>query len=260
VSNQVLAGKRTIVTGAANGIGQATARLFASEGALVALFDIDAVGGQGIRTDIVESGGTAIFLQVDMTDPAGVDTVMNEVRARFEGIDVLVNVVGGSGRQWGDGPTADCTVEGWRRTVDLNLTSVFLGCKFAIPHLLNQKRSVILNIASVLGIVGGDADFATHAYATSKGAIISLTRSIAAYYAPQGLRANVIAPGLIATKMSRRALSNTHIRARLSELQPLTGDFGQPEDVAHAALYLASDAAKFVTGALLTVDGGWTTV
>jgi NAD(P)-dependent dehydrogenase (short-subunit alcohol dehydrogenase family) len=110
----------------------------------------------------------------------------------------------------------------------------------------------------VLGLVGGDEDFATHAYAASKGAVISLTRSIASYYAPRGIRANVICPGLIATPMSQRAQESDHIRARLPQLQPLTGDFGSPQDVAQAALYLASDASSFVTGAVLTVDGGWT--
>ena len=107
-------------------------------------------------------------------------------------------------------------------------------------------------------MVGGDEDFATHAYASSKGAVISLTRSIASYYAPHGIRANVICPSLIATPMSQRAQESEQIRARLPQLQPLTSDFGTPEDVAQAALYLASDESSFVTGAVLTVDGGWT--
>jgi NAD(P)-dependent dehydrogenase (short-subunit alcohol dehydrogenase family) len=124
--------------------------------------------------------------------------------------------------------------------------------------MLQQGHGVIVNVASVLGLVGGDDDFATHAYATSKGATISLTRSIASYYAPRGIRANVICPGLIATPMSRRAQESEHIHSRLTQLQPLTGDFGSPQDVANAALYLASDASLFVTGAVLTVDGGWT--
>ena len=124
--------------------------------------------------------------------------------------------------------------------------------------MLTQGRGVIVNVSSVLGMVGGDDDFATHAYATSKGAVISLTRSIASYYAPHGIRANVICPGLIETPMSKRAQESEQIRARLAQLQPLTSDFGSPEDVAHAALYLASDASSFVTGAVLTVDGGWT--
>ena len=145
------------------------------------------------------------------------------------------------------------------RVIDVNLNGVFYGMRYKIPAMLKTGGGAIVNLSSVLGLVGGDADFATHAYAASKGGIISLTRSIAAYYAPQRIRANVICPGLIATPMSQRAQANAAIRARLHELQPLTGEFGQPIDVAQAALYLASDQAKFVTGAVLTVDGGWTT-
>jgi NAD(P)-dependent dehydrogenase (short-subunit alcohol dehydrogenase family) len=110
----------------------------------------------------------------------------------------------------------------------------------------------------VLGMVGGDEDFATHAYAASKAGIIGLSRAMAAYYAPRGLRVNVIAPGLIATPMSRRAQESEQIRGRLAQLQPLTGAMGLPEDVAAAAAYLASEDARFVTGVVLPVDGGWT--
>jgi NAD(P)-dependent dehydrogenase (short-subunit alcohol dehydrogenase family) len=124
--------------------------------------------------------------------------------------------------------------------------------------MLVQGSGVIVNVSSVLGLIGGDEDFATHAYASSKGAVISLTRSIASYYAPRGIRANVICPSLIATPMSQRAQEDEHIRSRLPRLQPLTGDFGAPKDVAHAALYLSSDESSFVTGSILTVDGGWT--
>jgi NAD(P)-dependent dehydrogenase (short-subunit alcohol dehydrogenase family) len=130
-------------------------------------------------------------------------------------------------------------------------------CKFAIPEMLKRGGGSIINLSSVLGIVGGDADFATHAYAASKAGIIGLTRSIATYYARDHIRANVICPGLIATPMSQRAQESEAIRARLADLQPLTGDFGQPADVAHAALYLASEQARFVTGVVLPVDGGW---
>jgi NAD(P)-dependent dehydrogenase (short-subunit alcohol dehydrogenase family) len=139
-----------------------------------------------------------------------------------------------------------------------NLTSVFLMCKYTLPWLLRTKGGAIINLSSVLGLVGGDEDFATHAYAASKSAIIGLSRAMAAYYAPRGIRVNVIAPGLIATAMSARAQNDPHILSRLSQLQPLTGQMGQPEDVAGAAAYLASDDARFVTGTVLTVDGGWT--
>ena len=163
---------------------------------------------------------------------------------------------GGSGRRFGDGPVDECTDEGWDATLELNLTSVFLVCRHAVPVLRAGGGGAIVTVASVLGLVGGDRDFATHAYAASKGAVISLTRSMAVTYAADGIRCNVVCPGLIATPMSARAQGDPAIRARLAELQPLTGDFGRAEDVAEAVVYLAG--AQFVTGTVLTVDGGWT--
>lgn len=236
--------KIAIVTGGASGIGLATAALFVDEGAHAIVFDINASG-----TDSV---------QVDVTSASEVETAVKNVTTKYGRLDILVNVAGGSGRKWGDGPTDSCTLEGWEKTLALNLNSVFYCCKYGLQVMLNQKQGVVVNVSSVLGMVGGDDDFATHAYATSKGGIISLTRSIASYYAPHEIRANVICPGLIATSMSQRAQESGHIRSRLSQLQPLTGNFGTPKDVAHAALYLASQESSFVTGAVLTVDGGWT--
>jgi NAD(P)-dependent dehydrogenase (short-subunit alcohol dehydrogenase family) len=247
-----------IVTGGAGGIGRATARLFAQEKALVAIVDRDETGGQQTVEEIQANGGRAIFVRADVSLAQDMEAAIARTVQEFGRLEVIFNGAGLSGRQWGDGPTADCTEEAWDRVLAINLKSVFLGCKYAIPEMLKAGGGAIVNLSSVLGLVGGDADFATHAYAASKGGIISLTRSIAAYYAPQKIRANVICPGLIATPMSQRAQANKAIRRRLSELQPLTGDFGQPIDVAQAALYLASDQAKFVTGAVLTVDGGWT--
>ena len=239
-----LQGKIAIVTGGASGIGLATAQLFTSEGARVVSFDIESS-----RID---------FQYVDVTSAPQVEAAIRNVVDNYGRIDVLVNIAGGSGRRWGDGPTDSCTLEGWERTLALNLDSVFYCCKYALQAMLAQAHGAIVNVSSVLGMVGGDADFATHAYASSKGAVISLTRSIASYYAPHGIRANVICPSLIATPMSQRAQENEHIRSRLTQLQPLTGDFGSPNDVAQAALYLASDESSFVTGSVLTVDGGWT--
>lgn len=254
----ILSDKVAVVTGAGSGIGEATARLFALAGAQTILLDIQAEAGERAAAEISAAGGEAAFFQVDMTSAAAVQAASQAVLDAYGKIDIWVNVAGGSGRRFGDGPTADCTEEGWDATLVLNLKSTFLGCKAALQAMLPRRQGAIVNVASVLGLVGGDADFATHAYAASKGGVISLTRSIAAYYAPQQIRANVICPGLIATAMSARAQASLTIRSRLAELQPLTGDFGQPEDVAHASLYLASDQARFVTGAVLTVDGGWT--
>lgn len=259
MAEQLLDHKAAIVTGGASGIGRATALLFAQAGARVAIFDLDEEGGQGAVEEIQSNNGTAIFVRADVSQAQDVAAAVKRTVGEFGRLDVIFNGAGLSGRKWGDGPTADCTEEAWDRVLTINLKSVFLGCKYAIPEMSKAGGGAIVNLSSVLGLVGGDADFATHAYAASKGGIISLTRSIAAYYAPQQIRANVICPGLIATPMSQRAQANAAIRARLHELQPLTGDFGQPNDVAQAALYLASNQAKFVTGAVLTVDGGWTT-
>ena len=236
--------KVAVVTGGASGIGLATARLFAEEGARVTVLDLHASDDESLR--------------IDLTSAPDVESAMKQVVDKQGRLDVLVNVAGGSGRIWGDGPADSCTLEGWDKTLALNLDSVFYCCKYALQAMLSQGGGVIVNVSSVLGMVGGDEDFATHAYAASKGAVISLTRSIASYYAPRRIRANVICPSLIATPMSQRAQESEHIRARLPRLQPLTGTFGSPNDVAHAALYLASDESSFVTGSVLTVDGGWT--
>jgi NAD(P)-dependent dehydrogenase (short-subunit alcohol dehydrogenase family) len=252
-----LADKLAIVTGGGSGIGRATAQLFATEGAQVILLDIDSYStAQTLASLNGPYPGSSRIL--DATDAPKVASAIESVVSDYGRIDVLVNIVGGSGRKWGDGPADACTIDGWRKTLALNLDSLFYCCKYALQPMLIQGQGVIVNISSVLGLVGGDDDFATHAYAASKGGIISLTRSIASYYAPRGIRANVICPGLIVTPMSQRAQESEHIRSRLPQLQPLTGDFGSPPDVAQAALYLASDASAFVTGAVLTVDGGWT--
>jgi NAD(P)-dependent dehydrogenase (short-subunit alcohol dehydrogenase family) len=250
-------GNVAIITGGGSGIGRATAQLFATEGAQVIILDINAESASQTLSSLngPHPGSSRIL---DATDAPQVASAIESVVSDYGHVDILVNVAGGSGRKWGDGPTDVCTIDGWHKTIALNLDSLFYCCKYALGAMLEQGQGVIVSISSVLGLVGGDDDFATHAYAASKGAIISLTRSIASYYAPRGIRANVICPGLIATPMSQRAQESDHIRARLPQLQPLTGDFGSPQDVAQAALYLASDASSFVTGAILTIDGGWT--
>jgi meso-butanediol dehydrogenase / (S,S)-butanediol dehydrogenase / diacetyl reductase len=174
----------------------------------------------------------------------------------LERLDALVCAHGMSGRSLGDGPVDTATEEGWDAVLDTNLRSVFLYAKRAIPLLRANGGGAIVTVSSALGLVGGDEDFATHAYAASKAGLIGLTRAMAVTYAREGIRCNVVAPGLIATPMSTRAQGDPAIVARLTELQPLTGDFGRPEDVAAACVYLAT--APFVTGAVLTVDGGWT--
>jgi meso-butanediol dehydrogenase/(S,S)-butanediol dehydrogenase/diacetyl reductase len=225
-----LSGKVAVVTGSAGGIGGAVAAAFAGEGAEVGELDRE---------------------QADLTRP-------DEIEAFFGGlerVDVLFNGAGISGRSLGDGPVDECTLEAWNTVLATNLTSVFLCSKYAIPLLRSAGGGAIVNLSSVMGMTPGDEDFTTHAYQVSKGGIITLTRAMAYHYGRDAIRVNAIAPGIIATPMSLRAQSDPGIVARLPELHPLTGDFGRPEDVAGAALYLAS--APFVTGAVLTVDGGW---
>jgi NAD(P)-dependent dehydrogenase (short-subunit alcohol dehydrogenase family) len=226
-----LGGKVAVVTGSAGGIGSAVAGALAEAGAEVVGIDRD---------------------EADLTQA-------DEVARAFAGVDrldVLVNAAGISGRRLGDGPVDACTEDAWDTVLDTNLKSVFLCCKHAIPKLRAAGGGAIVNVSSVLGLVGGDDDFATHAYAASKAGIVGLSRAMAVHYATDGIRCNVVAPGLIATPMSARAQVDERIRARLAELQPLTGTFGSPEDVGAACAYLAT--APFVTGTVLTVDGGWT--
>jgi NAD(P)-dependent dehydrogenase (short-subunit alcohol dehydrogenase family) len=253
-----LSGKNIIVTGAASGIGRASALRFAAEGAQVVLLDRNADGLRQTATQITNEGGSNCeSFTLDLTDDAAVKDVISDISSRWGALHGLFNVAGGSGRRFGDGPVDACTLEGWHATLDLNLTSMFLTCKYTTPRLLETHGSVV-NLGSVLGLVGGDEDFATHAYAAAKAGVVGLSRAMASFYAPRGLRVNVIAAGLIATPMSQRAQSDEHILSRLPQLQPLTGAMGTPEDIAVTAAFLLSDDAKFITGAVLAVDGGWT--
>ena len=235
------AGSTAVVTGAAGGIGSAIARMFAEEGASV--FGVDLEGADH---------------DADLTQADEAEWAVRAAAERFGRLEVVVNALGMSGRRYGDGPVDTCTLEAWERVLDTNLKSVFLVCKYAVPELRRAGGGSIVNISSVLGLVGGDEDWATHAYAASKGGVIALTRAMAVAYAREGIRANVICPAVIDTPQSRRVQEDPRLRARLRDAQPLTGDLGRPEDVAAAALYLASSASGFVTGIVLPVDGGWT--
>jgi NAD(P)-dependent dehydrogenase (short-subunit alcohol dehydrogenase family) len=233
-----LEGKAALVTGAAGGIGGAVARAFAEAGARV-------LG--------VDRGEADLVCDLARADEA--ERAVAEAEARLGRLDVVFNGAGISGRSLGDGPVDTCTEEAWDAVLDANLKSVFLCSKHAIPALRRAGGGAVVNLSSVVGLVGSDV-FDTHAYAASKGAIVTLTRAMAVAYAREGIRVNAICPGVIDTPMSERARSDAETMARLRELQPLTGAPGRPDDVAGAAVYLAS--APFVTGAVLTVDGGWT--
>lgn len=238
-----LRGKVAFVTGAAGGIGGAVVQAFEEAGATV--FGVDLKASETIHG-------------ADLTRAVEVERAVRACIEHHGRLDIAFNGMGISGRRFGDGPVDVCTEEGWDVTLTTNLKSIFLCCKHEIPELRRAGGGAIVNLSSTVALVGGDADFATHAYAASKGGIVSLTRAMGTTYAAEGIRCNVICPGLVRTPMSRRAQQDERILARLPELLPLGGDFLEPEDVAAAAVFLASPAAARITGVVLPVDAGWT--
>ncbi len=241
-----LEGRVALVTGAAGAIGGAVVRELARAGAHV--FGVDATEAPGLPG-----------LVADLADPSAADRAVAACLERYGRLDVAVNTAGGSGRSHGDGPIHACTDEGYAWTLEANLGTLFRCARAEVRALLAQGAGgAIVNVSSVLALVGGDEAFQTHAYAAAKGAIVALTRSMAVAYAVDGIAVNVVCPGLIATPMSRRAQEDPDILARIAGLQPLTAAPGRPEDVAAAVAYLAGSGARFATGVVLPVDGGWT--
>jgi NAD(P)-dependent dehydrogenase (short-subunit alcohol dehydrogenase family) len=248
-----LEGKCIVVIGGTTGIGLSAARSFIEAGARVLALGLEEQSG--VETNWGALGKTVCG---DATKPGTAEMAISGAVAAFGKLDGLYHVAGGSGRKWGDGPLHELTNEGWRATLDLNLTSLFYSNRAAVRQFLAQKSGgSILNISSVLAWSPSHY-FATHAYAAAKSAVIGLTQSSAALYAAEGIRFNVIAPGLVATPMSKRAQSNREIMEFIRTKQPLDGGrIGEPADLDAAAVFFMSDASKFVTGQVLAVDGGW---
>jgi len=252
-----LEGKIAIVTGAGRGIGRGCAEALAREGARVVVADRDAEDGATVVQNIKSAGREATSLPVDVSSPERVEAMVRGAVEAYGRLDVLVSNAGVGGRSLGDGPVHECTAEAWDHVLGVNLRGTFLACKYAIPELLRSGGGSIVTVSSVLGLVGTQGLFDTHAYATSKAGIVGLTRAIAAQYAGERIRANVLAPGLVGTRMATRTKSDEELLEKIAFWQPL-GPIGEVGDVAEACVYLASDEAKFVTGVVLPVDGGWT--
>lgn len=248
-----LDGKVAIVTGAASGIGRASAILFAAEGARVVVADVDQ-SGRDVAAEISGSGGQAVYVKADVSRPDEVEALVRSAVDSFGGLDVMFNNAGIEGEQR---RTADCSVENWDRVISVNLKGIFLGMKYGIPALLKNGGGSIVNTASTAGITGYPN---LPAYAASKGGVIQLTKTAALEYARKGIRVNCICPGGIFTPLVQRfteGLPKEQIQKMVEAVHPV-GRFGTPEEVAKLALYLASDDSSFCTGASFIVDGGMT--
>jgi NAD(P)-dependent dehydrogenase (short-subunit alcohol dehydrogenase family) len=248
-----LDGKVAVITGAGSGIGRVAASLFAGEGAQVVVADVVADQAESAVAEIVAAGGTATAVAVDVSDEDQVQAMVATAVSTYGGLHVLFNNAGIFPDD--DGGLLDTPPETWAKVMEVNLKGVWLGCRAGVPAMLDSGGGSIVNVASFVALVG--AATAQMAYTASKGGVLALTRELAVEYARQGIRANSICPGPIETPLLAELLSDPERRQRRLVHIPI-GRFGRPEEIAKAALFLASDDASFVTGSALVVDGGIT--
>jgi len=248
-------GKVAIVTGAASGIGRATASLLAKEGAKVVIADIDGVNGRKVAEEIRREGGEALFVKHDVTTESDWSEVIEKTLAEFGKLDILVNNAGVLFAK----PIEETSLEEWRWLMSVNVDGVFLGTKYAAGAMKKSGGGSIINLSSVAGIIGTNDD--TSAYHASKGAVRLFTKAAALECSKAGynynIRVNSVHPGVIKTKMTEGMFEDEAMMKKQMQ-RHIIGYLGEPNDVAYGILYLASDESKFVTGAELVIDGGWT--
>lgn len=246
--NQDLQGKTALVTGAAAGIGKAVALLYGQHGANVMVSDIDEAQGQQVVAQLQAAGANARFYRADVGDPAQCRQLVQETVAAFGTLDTACNNAGITGEL---SLTADYSLEGWQRIINVNLNSVFFCLKYELEVMLKQGRGSIINMSSILGQVGTPS---LAGYVTAKHGVVGLTQTAAIEYAAQGIRINAVGPGYIDTPLLKNFTPES--KQQLAALHPI-GRLGRAEEVAELVIWLSSDKASFVTGAYYSVDGGY---
>ncbi len=240
--------KVVIITGAASGIGKATAKLFAKHGASVVISDIQEAEGKATTENIIANGGKASFIKTDVSRPEEMEALVNFAIKTYGKLDIAVNNAGIGGEL---NPIADMSIEGWNKVIEVNLNSIFFGMKYQIQAMLKNGGGSIVNIASILGAVG----FAgSSAYTAAKHGVVGISKAAALVYSDQGVRINAVGPGFIETPLLNAL--DAEMKSQLASLHPI-GRLGTSEEVAELILWLASDKASFVTGSYYPVDGGY---
>ena len=247
-----LEGKVAIITGAGSGMGRVAAQMFAAEGAKVVVAEFDERAGDETVASVAAAGGEATFVRTDVSNEADAKAMVDHALERHGRVDVLYNNAGVMPEA--DHSVIDTEVATWDQVMAVNVRGVFLGCKYAIPRMVAQGSGSVINISSFVALLG--CSVPQDAYTASKGAVLSLTRSLAVQFGPRGVRANAICPGPIETPLLMDWLLKDEAAKQLRLARNPTGRFGKPEEIVHTAIYLASDESRWTNGAHFVIDGG----